>query len=49
MEDTRDNWVGRNWKVINLVRWSVTLNVMVFLRDKAIFQLMILIVISVLF
>ncbi len=48
-EDTNDNWVGRNWKLLSLVRWTVTLIIMVFLRTHYEIQLMILITISVIF
>ena len=46
-EDTSSGMIGVYWKVIQLVRWSITLIIMVYCRDYYAIQIQVLLFISV--
>jgi hypothetical protein len=44
-----DSFIGRYWNPLNLIRWALTIVVMVFLNQHCVAQIFVLLVISVIF
>jgi hypothetical protein len=44
-----ENFIGRYWNPITLIRWVITNLIMIFLRDHCVAQILVLLLISVIF
>jgi hypothetical protein len=43
------NFIGRYWNVLFLIRWAFSIIVMVFLRENCVAQILVLLLISLIF